>query len=398
MLKEFITKLKSFIVYLLDFIVPKDDHIIIFSSRGGNSFNGHPKSIFNYIKKHHPEYKLYFMMTRHGYSYDIPLEYHLYNNTFKTAFIFLRARFLVGSHFLRDFRPFNFSRRKIYVQTWHGFGTKKTFFAMGNVFDKENQVPKRIIRRMNIASKRITFFISPSELISAIYCRAFNIDSRKMITTGQPATDDLIYGDKKPILNGLYNELPEYNKIILYAPTFRRDPKVTETYPIKYFPFEDMNFDDLDEFLEKNKILILIRDHVTTQNLSKLKRDRILGLNADICQDIYDIFPETDLLITDWSGVSHEFYPLKRPVMHILYDADTYLKDPGIHVDDYSQWTPGYRPTSYNQFKEQVYSALFKEDIFLEARNNVYKQLFPMQDGNSAKRIFELMMKAKNGI
>ncbi len=395
MLKGIITSIKANMVYILDLIIPKNDKIILFSTNGGNAFNGHPKSIFNYIKENHPEYTLYVVLTRNGFTKDLDPQHIIYNNTIKTALILIRAKYLVGSHLLRDFRPFKFSKRKTYVQTWHGSGTKKFFFAMGNVFDKKAQAPKKHLDAIKSYGDKITFFISPSELISAIYCRSFSMDSRKMIATGQPSTDDLIYKKKTKILKNIIPDLPEYKKVILYATTFRRTADVTETYPVKYFPFDDMDFDDLDKFLEENKILILIRDHLSTGSVSNLKRERVVSLNANLCPDIYDIFPETDLLITDWSGVSHEFYPLQKPVMHILYDEKEYIKDPGIQVDDYTQWTPGYRPKTYESFKEDIYSSLFVNDEYLEQRNNIYKQLFPKQDGNSAKRIFEYMTKGK---
>lgn len=395
-MKNLINKIKVFIVYILDILRPKNNKIILFSTNGGNTANGHPKAIFNYIKKNHPEYKIFFVMTKDGYPGDLPKENILHNNTFKTALIFIKARFLVGSHILRDFRPFMFSKRKIYLQTWHGVGFKNTFFSMGDVLSPQLQAPEKHLKLMEKFSKRISLFISPSELITSTMCRAFNVESRKFFTTGLPGIDDMLYKTKKEVLNSIYPDLPEYNKVILYATTFRRDAKVTKTFPIKYFPFDDMDFDDLDRFLEENKILILIRDHLSSANKSNLKRERVLSLNADICPDIHDIYPETDLLVTDWGSVSYEFYPMRKPVIHLLYDEEEYLKSPGILVDDYDFWSPGPRPKTYKDFKDTISKSLFKNDDFLEKRDMIYKQMFSRQDGKSAERTFDLLLKYKS--
>lgn len=392
-MKKLINKIKVISVYLLDIITPKDDNLIIFSSNGGNTASGHPRAMFNYISKNHPNYKMYFIMTKNGYTGDLPKESVLYINSLTTALIFIKARYLIGSHILRDFRPFMFSKRKIYLQTWHGVSFKKTFFSMGDVLNPQLQAPKKHLKLMEKFGKRISLFLSPSEFITATMCRAFNIDSRKFITTGLPGIDEMIESGKKNILSKIYPDIKEYDKVILYATTFRRDAKVTKTYPIKYFPFDDMDFDDLDNYLEDNKIIILIRDHLSTSNKSDLNRKRVLSLNTDICPDIHDFYPETDLLITDWGSVSYEFYPMRKPVIHLLYDEEEYLKSPGIHIDDNDFWRPGPRPKTYKDFKASISNSLFVKDEYLGKRDLLYKQMFSKQDGKSAKRAFDLMRK-----
>lgn len=391
-MKFIINKIKVGVVYFLDLLVPKDNKLILFSTNGGDTANGHPRSIFNYIKENHPEYRLYFVVTKNSFTGDIPKDHIIRNNNLKSALIFIRAKYLVGSHILRDFRPFSFSKRKIYLQTWHGVGFKKTFFSMGDVLNEDLQPPKSHLKQMSKFGERISLFVSPSELITGTNCRAFNIDSRKFFTTGLPGIDDMIFNPSPIDLKKIYPDLPEYNKVILYATTFRRDPKVTKTYPVRYFPFDDMDFDGLDIFLEENKILLLIRDHISTKSKSELNRKRVLGLNQNLCPDIHDAYPVADLLVTDWGSVSYEFYPMRKPVIHLLYDEKEYLRSPGILVDDYDFWSPGPRPKTFKTFKKEVYNSLFVRDEYLGKRDEIYKQIFPVQDGKSAERIFKLLI------
>ena len=58
------------------------------------------------------------------------------------------------------------------------------------------------------------------------------MDPRKIICTGHPRNDALFVENEKSI-PALIEDLPEYSKIILYCPTYRRDGSS------KFFPFHE---------------------------------------------------------------------------------------------------------------------------------------------------------------
>ena len=90
------------------------------------------------------------------------------------------------------------------------------------------------------------------------------MNRKKSKVWGQPRNDMLFKENvAKEILRKIYPDLPEYRGIILYAPTFR-DYASTEL-----FPFEDYDKDKLEAFLEKEKLLICLRTHISEKGTAE---------------------------------------------------------------------------------------------------------------------------------
>lgn len=75
--------------------------------------------------------------------------------------------------------------------------------------------------------------------------------------------------------------MPNYKKIVLSAPTFRRNKGTI------FFPFADFESDELDDFLERNELIIFIRCHQSEANSIKNDLgDRVKLINADKVEEI----------------------------------------------------------------------------------------------------------------
>ena len=74
--------------------------------------------------------------------------------------------------------------------------------------------------------------------------------------------------------------------------------------------------------------------------------------------DMYPLFANVDLLITDYSSIFFDFLLTDKPVLFYPYDKDAYLTQDRSMYDDYDSVTPGHKAYNF----EELYSKL--EDFF----------------------------------
>jgi len=364
----------GFFVRLIDFIYPKHKKTIIFGSNSGEFISGSPKALFEYMKEKHPEYKIYFFTPfNKKFSFCKLTKYIL--SFFP---IFLKAKFLISSHPPSDFYPFDWSKRKVLINTWHGAPLKSMFFT-----DKGDT--KSNLKWVIKLNKKTSIFLVSSKLESALLTECFLINPKKFYFTGQPKNDVLVKKQTK-ILKKILGKVPEYKKVILYAPTYRRG-KVS-----KVFPFSDFDLKHLNNFLEKNKLIILLRGHVYNKELDKKYfSDRIISFGFDVCEDIYSILPEVDILITDYSSLYIDYLLLDRPEIFIPYDLEEYKRKRGLLVDDYEFWTPGYHISTYKEFIKAIKEILSGKDVYKNKRKEINKLFNYYQTDNSCEKVFRLI-------
>lgn len=364
---------------LLDFLLPKDKNLILFGSDSGSYASGSPKALFEYIQKNHPEYDTYYYSPFKKMSLKARV---LYIVNFAPKFF--RAKFLVSSHPPKDFFPFTWSRKKFFVNTWHGIPLKAMFFA--DKGDKHNNL--RSILQLN---KKTSAFLVSSKLEAALISRCFGIDSHKIVFSGQPKNDYLCRKTfPNYILRKMLKNVPDYDKVILYCPTYRRDA------PTIFFPFADLDKDDFRKFLEKNKIIILMREHIYSKSLNQsLFSNRILPFGFDVCNDINSILPETDILVTDYSSVYIDYLLLDKPCIFIPYDLENYNKKRGLLLD-YQLSTPGPKVLTYNEFKKMINDILLASDDFKIDRQKLRNKFHEYQTNNSCQGILKLINYWKN--
>lgn len=168
-------------------------------------------------------------------------------------------------------------------------------------------------------------------------------------------------GDKK-VLSEIYQELPEFTKAVLYAPTHREGDLV------RLFPFEDFREQKLLEFLEREKLLLCIRTHLYTQKVQNLPDSpRICWLNEDRAEDVMEVLDVFDLLITDYSSIYIDFLLTGKPLLFLPYDKQEYLVRRGLNFP-YDKVTPGPKPKTFRDFCIQVRKLLGGEDGYEKMR------------------------------
>ncbi len=389
LMKEFGKIATLTITFAVGNFIPKSKKIIVFSSRAGNNYLGNAGALYEYLKKDKYFECYYFFRDKKRameYSNRLKDKNILYVHTLRSILIILRAKTVILTHGLGDYLGiFLNPLTQNVIQTWHGLPSVKGGFLMPSTSKKE-------LRRSYHEAKKYTAFLASSDLTKYIFCSRYYLDPRKIAITGCPRNDTLYHKQKKSelidFLKGRYKELPSFNKIILYAPTWRRWGKT------RFFPFDDSNLKEINDFLDRSNCLLFLRGHFNVFQASNIKFEssRILNLDPSVLEEIQSFLPFVDVLITDYSSIYQDFLILERPTIFIPYDLEKWEELLGIPLD-YDFFAPGYKVKTQKEFLNALKTYLDNPEKHLAERKVVKKLLFKYDDGNSCERVRDLIIK-----
>jgi CDP-glycerol glycerophosphotransferase len=349
---------RSGLIHFLDWAMAKDDRVVVLGSSHGRHFYGCPKEIYDYmVRECSKEFKIYYYL-ENGNPSDPGCLPKGGNFNWRTIKTLIKARTLIGSHGTTDFGPWMFSKKKIFINTWHGFPLKAIAFSSKN----RNKTAERDAQRLK---ENVTAFLASSDFEAELFAKSFKIEKERIWVVGQPRNDrlaDRVLDAAPPFTK----DLPPYQKIVLYCPTFRDD---TETW---LFPFKDFDLEELNKFLEENKLVILLRAHVNEGNRKYIsKGGRIVNFSFDVWPDINAFLPHVDIVVTDYSSIFFDYLLLNRPVIFLPYDLEEYERTRGFMIDEYNKWTPGPKISTFKEFLGALTDILNGKDEFGADRKRV---------------------------
>ncbi|MBU5480561.1 CDP-glycerol glycerophosphotransferase family protein [Blautia sp. MSJ-19] len=319
-----------------------DPYIWLFSSTDNCHYNYNSRYLFEYVKEHVPEVTPLFVINdpelRDSLSRQYGSRYFIETETPSGIRTALQSGVWFTSAGLPAYGT-HLNRSRLIINLWHGVPLKKIA-----LLDPNLKKAARIYFR-KIFSENYTCVLTTSHELISLMARSFAISEDKIKVWGQPRNDGMFQtNDRDKILNGFYPDLPEYSRAILYAPTFR------DYGQVQLFPFEDFDQKQLENFLEENHLLLLIRTHVAEQGSAAPylgKRIRFLG-NQE-AEDVTGILNIFDCLITDYSSIYIDYLLTDKPMIFLPYDRQQYLDGRGMNFD-YDTVTPGPKPKSFKQF------------------------------------------------
>lgn len=298
-------------------IAPIDRKKIFITSYYGKGFGDNGKYIAQELHRQKPDIKIYWQ-TDDRFSlpeYITPVRNRsilgLYHQT--TAKIWIDNSRKTSYTLKR--------KKQYYIQTWHGgIGPKRV------EKDAENQLPKDYIDSAKQDSKMTDLMISNSTFCTELYRRAFWYDG-EILECGSPRVDFLFNCtelDKKQIKTKL--GVSENNRIVLYAPTFRKDKNV-DCYSIDFSSVLHL----LSQSNDSWKILIRLHPAVANRADFIAYDDNII--NATDYPDLYEILAIADVIITDYSSVMFEAAYVGKAVFLFATDILAYRQDRNLYFD-----------------------------------------------------------------
>ncbi len=382
---------------LLDFIWPKDSNLLVFSGHQGQRFSDNSKYLFQkFVKYYNNEFQIIWITCNKSLvrtrnpdrSNDFQVIYQYSLVGFLTL---LRAKVVFYVTLGTDDIPFvAFSRRTVTIQLWHGIPIKRISGAeIGR-----NKWRHSLDRLLGIS--QYTYWIASSTIDrnSTALCVGLPID--RVVVTGYPRNDYLIEHKNAPSSDLLARFPYLQKKIILYAPTWREKTKV------QFFPFADLSFEDINAFLEANDAYLLLRGHLADDVYvqrggirgKSLAGDRIIAATHDVFEDVQELLPFVDILVSDYSGIWVDYLLLDRPLIFVPYDLEEYERERGL-LYNYHHITPGPKVSTNKEFIEAMQAYIQDPKKDSKRRACIKKIFHEYEDGLSYRRIYELVKRCR---
>ena len=359
------------VIKLLDFVVPKDKRLLLFGSHATKYVGGNSKALFDFVRSlDSTPFYCYFVSTHPTDDYA-----YLHPRSFRFLKVFLRAKTILVTHGLGDMGRVRPSRRKNVIFLWHGQGPKADGFA-------SRRFTAVKLRKLDDMMRGVTAFLTCSRLDS--YIRAYDhaLHPMQIQPLGFPRcdflTDNTLWEERIP---SLLNNLPDYEKVVLYAITWRSDGEGT------FFPFDDFDVGGLEEWSASHGILLLVRPHVNDNTVIE-ETLHVRNISFEVLNDVMKILPEVDLLITDYSSIQTDFLLLDRPIIYVPYDLDEFQEREGLCYPDYDFWTPGEKVHSFKEMEKAIERGLEGNDGYAGQRRRVNGLVNEFQKPGASKRVY----------
>lgn len=341
----------------------KDMHTWVFSSVDNCHYNYNSRYLFEYVKENLKEVTPYFVINderlrkelsdRYGESYFIE------TNTAAGIKKVLSAGVWFTSAGLPVYGT-NLKKSRLIINLWHGVPLKKIALLDPNL----NKWARLYFKK--IFSENYSCIVTTSKALIPVMAQSFSVPEKKIKVWGQPRNDQIFsHTDREEYLRGIYGELPEYKKVVLYAPTFR------DYGPTRLFPFEDFDQTAFENFLEQNKMLLFIRTHIKEKSAAQAYlTERVRYLGEEAAEDVTGVLGIFDLLVTDYSSIYIDYLLTEKPLIFLPYDKEKYLKGRGMNFD-YDEVTPGPKPGTMKEFLWELEALTEGKDAFKEERERV---------------------------
>lgn len=326
----FIAKTLGLVLYFVSHLFPRNKKRWVFGEPHG--FNNNSKYLYIDIVESHPEIDAIWIGDKATVAMLQAKGLKAYTRTsIKGVFCCMTAKVYVVSWTTGDIN-FYLSGGAVVLNLWHGTPLKKCLWL-----ENDNALPDSA----NFISHAIhcicapvihfgnIFVNSPSHFYTKIYMDMFRVKREQVIEDIYPRDafmmkkkDDIIsfletYGYHEDLT--LIKNLLNYNKTILYAPTFRDNGK-------DFIASSGIDFVSLNTRLTENNYLLIIKLHpATTYDGAKFgKLKNILFLSNKY--DLYPLMPFTDMLISDYSSIMFDYLLLKKKVVAFTFDYEEYIK------------------------------------------------------------------------
>ena len=291
-----------------------DPKLILFNSFGGRKYNDSPKIIFEYMISQESYKNLIFVWAfdRPG-DFDIPKAKKIKIDSWKYFITALKAKYWISSVNIE--RGLKFKKKNtIYLNSWHGAGTKK----IGNAVDG----------RKDFDYSNVNVMLVQSHYEMGIFKQDFLVREQNFLLSGFPRGDELFHTSVNQIK--AYKEalnIPKEKKVILYAPTWRESTNRGISYDLK----PPIHIEKWQEKLQDDYV-VLFRTHAFTTKVMNLHFNDFIR-DTSSYDNLNHLLLIADILITDYSTIVFDFSILEKPFLCFGYDYDEYKRERGFYID-----------------------------------------------------------------
>ncbi|AUQ68767.1 CDP-glycerol glycerophosphotransferase family protein [Phaeobacter inhibens] len=220
--------------------------------------------------------------------------------------------------------PLFFCRREgqKYLNTWHGTPIKYLGQDIKEGMFAHRNVARNFLQATHITSQNT----HTNDILLDRYGVARLFDGEARIF-GYPRTDLTLNlsTDRQAALRSVLGlTTTDTRKLVLYAPTWRGahgDPGVDVQQLLS----------DLAKMREAGHFVVFRAHHMVEKLVTGM-------VGTDLCiapseLDTNELLAITDILVTDYSSICFDFFPLQRPVIYYAYDEAKYRADRGLYLE-----------------------------------------------------------------
>lgn len=381
--KELVKIMFDLGIIILSYVIPKNNNLFVFSSHHGNMFKSNPRYLYFYFQK-----RKNVMWITNNIKLCTKLKENAlevsYTYSFKGIWSVLRAKYIFIDNGMRGPLASGilaFLGRFKIIQTTHGIPLKNVRWL-----DFNFKGISRLAVYFSLLSYRCVLASSRSD--KELKEKSFRNQNVKI--TGLPRND--IFFNRDLVSHDWISELglEKFDRIILYAPTFR------DSYST--IPFSVTFLEELDIWLNTNNFILLIKQHPSESVLKndiKLKNIRNI---TNIVEDVQDLLTITDILVTDYSGISVDYVLTERPIIFYIYDYNKYLEECRDFYYDFDKTIPGPFARSQEELKDLLENMHWFDESDYKTKYHYFLNLFhEFKDGKSCERV-EKLLSDPNGI
>lgn len=270
---------------------------------------------------------------------------------------------------------------QFYIQTWHGFPLKRIEGDAADALDPA------YVRAAREDSRMSDLFLSDSRFLTEIYRRAFWYDG-EVLECGFPR-NDVLFGEHPELVEKVRRalELPAGKRLLLYAPTFRKD---------KGLSVYDVDYARCVRAMERRfggEWLILAKLHPNVADKAgELSLDPRYVKNASAYPDIQELYLASDALLTDYSSVMFDYLNTGKPCFLYVNDLAAYRDDRNFTFD--LEKLPYARAQTNDQLEEII---LAFDGEAQKAREAVFREEFGItENGTASRQVADYLERRRN--
>lgn len=340
-----------------------------------------PKALTEYLLENNPEFEIYWVFRR---KIDISgLDDRIRCVRFRSRGYYKlvnEAEFLITNSRTDPYRIYWHKRPgQKYIMTWHGGVALKKV-----EMDVEDKLGYSYVAKAKIDSKACDLMLSGAKMQTRLISEKFWY-SGEILQKGTPRCDIFfnrnMHEEFRKRVFGTYG-IEEGTRIVLYAPTFRRDCSL-EPYRIDWKAM----LPQLERHFHTGNVKVLLRLHpnMLGHDTSSLLNDPAV-IDVTRYHDMQELLCISDMLITDYSSSMFDFSMQMRPCILYAADADWYDRGFYFNLDELPY------PLTRNQKELELAvssfdSSRYQNDLrhFLECTVGLF------EDGNACKALAEWM-------
>ena len=362
------------VLFKIFYIFPIYENRILFISFHGKQYSCNPKYLFEYIYHNYGNRFQYVWCLNNGALFP-----EKYKNVIIVKYLSLKHIWYVSTsrYYIDNTVPFFFKRKEqIFINTWHGGGAYKKIRSGLNFLRRGRSKCK--ITLLEIRIKQISYIISSCSKFTDFMSREWDISENYFLPIGMPRNDMFFLNtDAKKKIKKQYL-INEKEKIILFAPTFRGNPKAPDD--INFF----LDIDDLIKTVKKkflNDFIFFFRGHfLITFNCVP---DGLI--NVTDYPDMQELLCAADVLITDYSSSMWDFSLTFKPCFIYAPDLKKYQDEQGFYTP-IEEWPFPLAETN-EQLVENILN--FDDEKYKNAVRKHHEALGSYENGTAAKRFCE---------